>query len=154
MLGPDHGCMKRCRELVRKLKIGNSVEFTGFCENLVPYYQNGALLLCTSRFEGFPMMILEAKTFGLPVVSAALSYVEILEDGCVQVPQGDGNALANAAIDLLKNEEKRKRLGAEARRDVVENLSGAATFGKYEALLDAIFQGKDAVRQLCSAAAV
>ncbi|MDR2668302.1 MAG: glycosyltransferase [Puniceicoccales bacterium] len=154
MRGGDGGrCTEQCKQLVRKLKIGHAVDIGGFEKDLAPYYSSGAMLLCSSRFEGFPMGLQEAKTFGLPVVSTAMPYLETLKRGCVQVPHGDADALANAAVDLLQNDEKRKQLGAEARQDMIENFSAAITFGKYEALFDAIFKGKDAVRELCAAAA-
>jgi glycosyltransferase involved in cell wall biosynthesis len=154
MRGGDVGRhMHRCKNLVRKLRIGHAVSIGEFEKDLVRYYGSCAMLLCTSRFEGFPMGIIEAKTFGLPVVSTAMPYLETMRNGgCIQVPQGDADALANAAIDLLQNDKKRRELGAEARRDVVENFSSAVTFGKYEALFDAIFNGKSSVLELCAAA--
>ncbi|MDR2667601.1 MAG: glycosyltransferase [Puniceicoccales bacterium] len=159
MLGTNTGqrycaTYERCVERIRELGIGHAVEICGFQCDLPPHYSSGALLMNTSLFEGFPMAIFEAKTFGLPVVTMAMPYVEVMKrGGCIQVPQGDVDALANAAIDLLLNGEKRKKLGAEARNDVEENFSYAAILGKYEALFDAIFKGKEAVRKLCARAA-
>ncbi|MDR2667674.1 MAG: glycosyltransferase [Puniceicoccales bacterium] len=133
--------MQQCKNIVRQLKIGHAVDIGGFEKDLAPYYSSGAMLLCASRFEGFHNGLQEAKIFGLPVVSTAMPYLETLKRGCIQVPQGDADALANAAVDLLQNDEKRKQLGAEARQDMIENFSAAITFGKYEALFDAIFKG-------------
>jgi glycosyltransferase involved in cell wall biosynthesis len=144
--------MQHGKLFAQLLKVNNAVDIGEFEKNLMPYYSSGAVLLCTSRFEGFPMAIQEAKTFGLPVVSTAMPYLETLKRGSIQVPQGDADALANAAADLLQNDEKRKQLGAEARRDMIENFSAAVIFEKYEALFDAIFKGKDAVQELCAAA--
>jgi glycosyltransferase involved in cell wall biosynthesis len=154
MLGDNTGhyskCYLQCKKLIERLGIGHAVDVVGFQKDLAPYYSSGALLLCTSSLEGFPMGIQEAKTFGLPVVSTAMPYLETLCRGCIQVPQGDADGLAAAAIDLLQNDEKRKALGAEARWDVRENFSEQAIFGKYEAVFDAIFRGKEAVRELCA----
>ncbi|MDR2664154.1 MAG: glycosyltransferase [Puniceicoccales bacterium] len=148
--GPCRSHFLKCKSLIEDLGIGHAVEIAGFQKNLVPYYSSGALLLCTSRIEGFSMAVQEAKTFGLPVVSTAMPYLETLRHGCVQVPQGDADALAAAAIDLLQDDGKRKQLGAEARRDLLENFSESAAYGKYEALIGAILEGPDAVRELCA----
>jgi glycosyltransferase involved in cell wall biosynthesis len=143
----DQQCLRRIREL----GIGHAVDMAGFQKDMVPYYANGALLLSTSRFEGWGMMITEAKTFGLPVVSTAMPYLETLKKGCIQTPRNDVVALADAVVDLLKNPEKRKQLGAEGRRDMIENFSNEVTFAKYDALMGAILEGSDAVAKLCSA---
>ncbi|MDR0340552.1 MAG: glycosyltransferase, partial [Puniceicoccales bacterium] len=132
MLGTNTGqcqkCYLQCKKLIDRLGIGRAIDIAGFQKDLVPYYSSGALLLCTSTFEGFPMGIQEAKTFGLPVVSTAMPDLENLKRGCIQVPQGDADGLAAAAIDLLQNDEKRKKLGAEERQDVLKNFSSKATF--------------------------
>jgi len=39
------------------------------------------------------------------------------------VPQGDSHALKKAMVDLLQNDEKRKKLGINARNFAIENLS-------------------------------
>ncbi|MDR0340644.1 MAG: glycosyltransferase [Puniceicoccales bacterium] len=155
MLGTNTGqyqkCYLQCKKLIDRLGIGHAIDIGGFQKDLVPYYSSGALLLCTSAFEGFHRGIIEAKTFGLPVVSTAMPYLEPLKGGgCIQVPQGDADGLAAAAIDLLQNDEKRKKLGAEARQDVLKNFSSKATFEKYDAFFDAIFKGKEAVHEFCA----
>jgi glycosyltransferase involved in cell wall biosynthesis len=153
MLGQTAGDPKyfsECKKLIGQLKIGHAVEIAGFQKDMPRYYSTGALLLCTSAYEGFHLGIVEAKTFGLPVVSTALPDLETLNGGCVQVPQGDADALAAAAIDLLQNDDKRKKLGAEARQDVLDNFSAEATLGKYEAFLGALLQGKEAVHEFCA----
>jgi glycosyltransferase involved in cell wall biosynthesis len=148
--GNFHSC-KRCKQRIRELGIGHAVDIVGFQKDMIPYYSNGVILLSTSRFEGFPMVMNEAKTFGLPVVSTEMPYLETLKKGCVQVPRNDVDALADAVTDLLQNPEKRRQLGAEGRRDMLENFSKEVTFAKYDALMEAILAGPDAVAKLCAA---
>jgi glycosyltransferase involved in cell wall biosynthesis len=153
MLGeydPKSACYKECKQFIEKNGIGHAVEILGFQKDMASHYANGALLLSTSRFEGFGMMISEAKAFGLPVVSTEMRYLETLKKGCIQTPKNDVDALADAVVDLLENREKRKKLGEEARRDIMEKFSDAAVFAKYEALIQAILKGSDAVRELCA----
>jgi glycosyltransferase involved in cell wall biosynthesis len=147
----DRRCYRRCCRRIHELGIGHAVDIVGFKKDMIPYYSNGALLLSTSRYEGWGRMITEAKTFGVPVVSTAMPYLETLKAGCVQTPPNDVDALADAVVDLLQNLEKRKQLGAEARRDMVKNFSKEITFAKYDALIEAILNGKDAVENFCAA---
>jgi glycosyltransferase involved in cell wall biosynthesis len=117
---------RRCTQRIRELGIGDSVIIAGFRKDMEQYYSHGALLLSTSKFEGFPMVMSEAKTFGLPVVSTAMPYLETLKKGCIQTPPNDADALADAVVDLLQNPEKRRQLGAEGRQDMLENFSNEA----------------------------
>jgi glycosyltransferase involved in cell wall biosynthesis len=147
---PDQRCYPRCLQRIRELGIGHAVDIIGFQRDVRQWYPKGALLLSTSRYEGFPMVATEAKAHGLPIVSTAMPWVEILQNGCIQTPKNDMDALADAVVDLLQNLEKRKQLGAEARRDMLENFSSETTFARYKALIEAILEGPAAVAKLCS----
>jgi glycosyltransferase involved in cell wall biosynthesis len=60
--------MQSLEEQARQL---DNVTLHGFVpyENLYNYYLKSSLMLCTSRFEGFPNTFLEAWSLGLPIVS-------------------------------------------------------------------------------------
>ncbi|EMF0716000.1 glycosyltransferase family 4 protein [Citrobacter freundii] len=51
------------------LNITQYVEFVPATRNIDYYYQNSSVLALTSRFEGFPMVLLEAQEYGLPIVA-------------------------------------------------------------------------------------
>lgn len=96
--GPE---MQRLCAQARELGVEQSVEFTGATRNVEEHYRNAALFCMSSRFEGFPMVLLEALSFGLPVVSFDC------ETGPSEVLEGTGGRLAEAlnvndlAINLL-----------------------------------------------------
>ena len=75
-------------------------------------------LLLSSRFEGFPMVLLEGAAMGLPLVSFDCHHgpSEIVRTGetGILVPPGDTDALADAVIRIIEDEELRRRLGAGA----------------------------------------
>jgi glycosyltransferase involved in cell wall biosynthesis len=65
------------------LKISNSVNFTGWISDPSAMMRNASLLCLTSFHEGFPLVIAEAMSQGLPVVAYDLPYgpSDIINDG-------------------------------------------------------------------------
>jgi phosphatidylinositol alpha-mannosyltransferase len=67
--------------------------------------------------ESFGMVITEAYACATPVVASDIAgYRDVLEaDATVSVPPGDPDALARAVVDLIGDEERRRRFGTAAR---------------------------------------
>ncbi|MEV4164888.1 glycosyltransferase [Nonomuraea dietziae] len=81
-----------------------------------------ALYVLSSRFEGLPMVMIEAMAHGLPVVAfdCPTGPGEVIThdvDG-VLVPPQDVGALTRAITELIEDEPRRRRLGAQAVRTV------------------------------------
>ena len=51
------------------LGITDSVKFVGKVSNINDYYRDSDMALMTSRYEGLPLVLLEAKSWSLPVVA-------------------------------------------------------------------------------------
>ena len=85
-------------------------------------YLKSSLFVCSSRFEGFGMGIIEAMACGLPVVSfdclwGPRSIINNGEDG-VLVENGNIDKMSDAIIDLINNPQKIAQMGSAARRNV------------------------------------
>lgn len=59
----------RLKNLCMELDIINQVNFVSATKDLEQYFRNASVFCCSSRFEGFGMVILEAMSFGLPIIS-------------------------------------------------------------------------------------
>lgn len=53
----------------KNLNISNRVELVGSVKNINIYYKMSSIYCMSSRFEGFPMVLLEAQSFGLPIIA-------------------------------------------------------------------------------------
>ncbi len=81
---------------------------------------DSSCLVMSSRFEGFPMILLEALTTGLPIVSydcpkGPSEIVTIGANGYL-AKVGDTMTLAQGICSVISNEELRSRFGAESKR--------------------------------------
>lgn len=109
------------RELMGDLGIdANRCHLNGPVEDVVKTYQDSAIFVLSSRFEGFGLVLVEAMACGLPVVSfdCPAGPDEIITDGVdgLLVPSGDVQALAEKLMALMADEDLRQRLGKRARQ--------------------------------------
>lgn len=82
-----------------------NVSFEGF-QLPKPYYERASILILTSEFEGFPLVLAECMSFGVvPVVYGSYSAVyDIIEDGKdgIIVPKGNDGFNADVMAERIK----------------------------------------------------
>lgn len=88
------------------------------------YYEKTSVLLMTSTYESAPMVLGEAMSFGLPVVSYDMPYVEMLQEneGVVCIAQRDMASAAQQITSILNDKEKRNKMG-EASKKFIDEFS-------------------------------
>lgn len=102
-----------------ELGIREKVIFHGSQSDVHPYLHDADIFLLPSQFEGMPMTIIEAMGTGLPVVASAVGGVpDMLRNGESGIlVSREPEAVADAVLQLLQQEELRKTLGEHARED-------------------------------------
>lgn len=109
---------QRLRRLAAELGIANRVIFAGFHSDPSLFYATADLFVLSSAHEGFGNVIVEALSFGLPVVSTDCPSgpAEILENGRWGrlTPVGDVEALARSMDEALSSPVDRAGLKRRA----------------------------------------
>ncbi len=114
-----------------------SITLAGFTSHLHEEMAKASIYVMSSRYEGFPMVLLEAMACGLPVVSfdCPSGPADIIVDGetGLLVPNGDVKALASAINTLVENPDMRRSMGAAA-RVAVERYAPPSIAARWEEL--------------------
>ncbi len=118
---------ERLQALIRKSGLADRIHLTGFVNDPSVYYEKASIYAMTSEGEGLPMVLLEAKYYGLPCVSYDVPFgpAEIITDGLngVITPAGDILEMARALDRLMRDENLRLSL-QEHVRDDIDRFSG------------------------------
>jgi len=111
---------KRLQAYIVSKGLAEKVVLHGYSISVGGFYADADVMLFTSRREGFPLVIAESKQYGLPLVMYELPYLELLRNGqgVIAVPQGRKQAAADALIDLLTDEDLRRRMSVQAKRSL------------------------------------
>ncbi|MDA8566783.1 glycosyltransferase [Schleiferiaceae bacterium] len=105
------------KQLVQNLELESSVVFLGKVTDVSHSYYNCSVFVLPSVIEGFPNALIEAMSFGLPVVCFSdIPFEDIVTNGIdgVVVQERSSEALANEIIRLIGSEELRNNLGRRA----------------------------------------
>lgn len=139
--GPERVALEK---LTVGLAIDDRVELPGRVEDVAAFYRGADLFVLSSRFEGFPNVLLEAMAMGLPVVSfdCPCGPAEIVRDGRdgVLVPAEDVEGLTRAMIRLMDDPGARRRLAASA-PEVRERFGVSRVAGAWERTFEELLAG-------------
>ncbi|NUR07519.1 MAG: glycosyltransferase family 4 protein [Nocardioidaceae bacterium] len=116
--GPQEG---EIREVIRRLELSGQVILKGYTHDFPSVLAGASAYAMASMSEGFPMVLIEAMTRGVPLVAfdCPRGPAEIIRDGenGLLVPEGPHERLGEALMRLVEDDELRARLGAQALRD-------------------------------------
>lgn len=106
------------RKLVKQSGADSYIAFKGYVHDLASVYQHADLLTLTSSYEGFAMAILEALSYGCPVLSYDINYgpaemIQNQQNGEL-ISAGDEHELYRRLLHLLTHREILQRYGQNA----------------------------------------
>ena len=116
--GPEKALLE---SQAKRLDIALSVDFAPNTADMASEFRGASIFAFSSRFEGFGLVLVEARSFGLPVVSfdcdcGPADIVRHEQDGLL-APREDVTALAADLCRLMSNADERKIFGQRALDD-------------------------------------
>jgi glycosyltransferase involved in cell wall biosynthesis len=125
------------RRMVADAGLGGVIELPG-PRDLADEMANASIFVLSSRFEGFPVVLVEAMSKGMAVVSfdCPTGPAEIIEDhrNGILVPSGDLAGLSVAITEFIEDEALRRRC-AEAALETAAAYTMDAVGVRWENLL-------------------
>lgn len=93
------------KQMAKDFAVDDSIIFAGQQKNMDTFYRQASFFCMTSRFEGLPMVLLEAQSYGLPIVAfdCDTGPAEIIDhniSGLLVAPENI-NGLANSLLGLI-----------------------------------------------------
>ena len=129
------------QQMIDKAELQNIVCLNRPTKQIGEEYVKSDMLVMSSNYEGFPMVMIEAMACGLPVVSFDYKCgpKDIIQTGIngLLVPNGDIQALADAMMKVMEDEAYRKMLSLNARK-VVDTYSEQAVMAQWIRLFTSI----------------
>lgn len=128
------------RQRAASLRIEDRVDFLGFVPDLLAYMRAADGFVLTSRWEGLPLVLLEAAACGLPAVATDVTgsrEVILPNQSGYLCPPGDATQLAAVMQHVMKMDRaERGAMGERARRHAEEAFSLHRTLDRWEALYE------------------
>ena len=105
--------------------INDKVRILPFTKNIRDEYLNLSIYALTSYDEGFPMVLLEAREFGLPCIAfKSFGPCIIIKDGedGILIDNGDIENFAKRLQELINDKELMRQLGNRAKNNKKFNI--------------------------------
>jgi N-acetyl-alpha-D-glucosaminyl L-malate synthase BshA len=138
--GPE---LARAERQARELGVRDKVELVGTVANIEDVLAQVDLFLLPSEIESFGLAALEALSCEVPVIASRVGGVpEVVRDGenGYLRPVGDVAGMAEAALSLLRDEDRRRAFGVAGRRWAEKQFSREDVVARYRALYERVLR--------------
>lgn len=108
--------------LISKYSLQEQIYLMGNVNNISEVILDSSLMIMTSRYEGFPMILLEAMSCGVPVISfdydsGPNEIISNYDDGFI-IKNNDVEDMVNKICYIIDNSNVRKKMGEQARENI------------------------------------
>jgi glycosyltransferase involved in cell wall biosynthesis len=108
------------------------IHLTGYVHDTAPYYRAMDVMVLPTWREGFPNAVLEAAATGIPVITTECTGSRdsvVPEVTGLLIPPGYPEAICESVLKLLRDPERRRRMGQAAQAWVVEHYVNGRVLG-------------------------
>ena len=131
----------KLQDLIHAYHLDGQVTLVSPTKSIDKVYLDASVLVMSSRYEGLPMVLLEAQAFGLPIVSFACKCgpKDIVANGETGflVEENDIEGLARQLVKVMKDKNLRKQMGRKA-KEASLRYAEDAVMAKWTALVDSL----------------
>ena len=134
---------------IKQSRLGRPVKSIGQLSDpaLAAAYAQATCVIVTSTHEGFCLPVLEAQSFGTPVICSDIPVLrEVAGEGALFFRAGDPSDLAHCLELIFASTEIRQRLGLAARQNAAR-FSWAKAAAETEALFNSLIEGNEGQRR-------
>ena len=134
----DGSRRKTIKQLIEKYQLEKYVIMPGYQTDVAKYYANASIFLMSSKWEGFPMTVLEAFQAGLPIIAFDIPALKPLvsngKEGYLVEP-GNVTDMAKAMLELASNLDKIQTM-SEHVNEKIKNFSINLIVSQWKMLID------------------
>jgi glycosyltransferase involved in cell wall biosynthesis len=152
---PSSTHARSIQEDAEKLGVASLIHFVGMQQDPSPYFAAFDAFLLSSREDPFPLVCLEASSYGIPTVcfERAGGIQEFVEDDAgFVVPYLNTRAAAERIVDLAHDERLRRRLGLRALQKVRDRHDLAISAQRIETVIAEQLAASDPARRVAAGA--
>ena len=145
LAGPERepGIYKRIDDYIKKFNLQEKVVVMPgvWGDDKIALFKSASVLLLPSYIENFPVVVIEAAAFGMPLLTTrvgALPEYFVDKASIIYIEPASPRQLFDAVTFLHTNDEQRLALGAEARRVYLDKLSTSKSFETLSFVYDSL----------------
>lgn len=125
---------------IQNNNLENSIHIKPFTQEIDKEYLNASIYLMCSHCEGFPMVLLEALSFGLPLIAFDIKtgpsdIIENEKNGYL-IPNNDIISFAKKTQALMDNENLRIQMGEKSKQKAIDEFSEKVVISKWNQVLN------------------
>lgn len=140
---------KSLQQEINEYGLEDKIHLMGCTREIQKELLDCSCLVMSSKFEGFPLILIEGLSAGLPLVSydCPKGPSEIVRNGSngFLVRSGDTDALAEGICRVIEDEDLRRRFGTESKK-LSEDFSIDRIMAQWEDLFKEVVNGRQSSR--------
>ncbi|EOI2853393.1 glycosyltransferase family 4 protein [Campylobacter coli] len=136
----DGELKKTIEQKIKAYELENSVILKPFTKEIEKEYLQASIYAMTSLYEGFPMVLVEVSSYGVPLVSFDINtgpsdIIENKKSGFL-IEDGNFQEFADKICLLMDNENLRKQMGQNAKEKIQNEFSKEIIMQKWIKLIN------------------
>lgn len=136
----------KIKSLIQELRLEESISLKGKSSNIEDVYKTASLLVLTSKFEGFVLVVLEALTMGVPCITFNISGCNNMIKNGVNgflVKEHSHTAMANQIIKYIQSSTKEKHAMQQNIPETINRYSKDIVMQQWKNLFSSLLYKKN-----------